>query len=120
MTIAMHDAGGATSGLSASLDAQLGARWLATSSSRRLSGAVEVVRAWMIGIERSWLAVDITRSLPDSPFHTDGGLCAAVRNLPKCYFGGGWTTEATTWCAWLTSTTTWARSTRPGTQAKLS
>jgi hypothetical protein len=49
--------------------------------------ATEVVREWMIASERTWLAVDVTRSLPELPLDGEDGLGAAVKNLPRQAFG---------------------------------
>ncbi|BCI84709.1 hypothetical protein MTY66_63340 (plasmid) [Mycolicibacterium sp. TY66] len=51
--------------------------------------AVEVVRAWLLAWDRSWLAVNFTRTRPEAPFAGDEGLAVAVRNLPRRAFGSG-------------------------------
>lgn len=51
--------------------------------------AVEVIREWMLAQDRSWLAVDFTKTRPEPPFADDEGLAAAVRALPRRAFGSG-------------------------------
>lgn len=51
--------------------------------------AVEVIRDWMLARNRSWLAVDFTKTRPEPPFAGDEGLAAAVRALPRRAFGSG-------------------------------
>lgn len=59
---------------------------LAAAVGRR---AVEVIREWMLARDRSWLAVDFTKTRPEPPFADDAGLAAAVRALPRRAFGSG-------------------------------
>jgi len=59
---------------------------VAVAAGRR---AVEVVREWMLAQDRSWLAVDFTKTRPKPPFAEDEGLAAAVRALPRRAFGSG-------------------------------
>lgn len=51
--------------------------------------AAEVVRTWLIDHNRTWLAVDFTRAMPEPPFDGEAGLVAAVVNLPGQVFGSG-------------------------------
>ncbi|MDX1886922.1 hypothetical protein [Mycolicibacterium sp. 120270] len=51
--------------------------------------AVKVVSAWLIDTGRSWLAVDVSRSLPDYPLDTNEALADAVRHLPNAVFCWG-------------------------------
>ncbi|MGB8403486.1 MAG: hypothetical protein WCE30_05315 [Mycobacterium sp.] len=51
--------------------------------------AVEVIRGWMLAYDRSWLAVDFTKTRPDPPFADDQNLVAAVSSLPRRAFGCG-------------------------------
>jgi hypothetical protein len=51
--------------------------------------AAEVVRAWLLDHDRTWLAVDFTKTRPESPFDGDDALAAAVGKLPRRVFGCG-------------------------------
>ncbi len=51
--------------------------------------AVEVIREWMLERDRTWLAVDFTKTRPEAPFAGDDALAAAVRSLPRRAFGSG-------------------------------
>jgi hypothetical protein len=51
--------------------------------------AVEVVRAWLIEHGRTWLAVEFTKTRPESPFDGDAALAAAVATLPRRAYGCG-------------------------------
>lgn len=59
---------------------------VAAAAGRR---AVELIREWMLAQDRSWLAVDFTKTRPEPPFADDEGLAAAVRALPRRAFGSG-------------------------------
>lgn len=51
--------------------------------------AVQVIRGWMLAYDRSWLAVDFTKTRPEPPFADDKNLVAAVGSLPRRAFGCG-------------------------------
>lgn len=51
--------------------------------------AAEVVREWMVRRDRTWLAVEFTRTRAEAPFAGDDALAVAVRNLPRRAFGSG-------------------------------
>lgn len=51
--------------------------------------AVEVVRKWLIERERTWLAVEFTKTRPEPPFDDDSELCVAVGRLPRQAYGSG-------------------------------
>ncbi|WP_231119557.1 MULTISPECIES: hypothetical protein [Mycobacterium avium complex (MAC)] len=65
---------------------------LARQDQARAAGerrAVEVVRTWLIERERTWLAVDFTKTRPEPPFDDDSELCVAVGRLPRQAYGSG-------------------------------
>lgn len=51
--------------------------------------AAEVVRTWLLDRERTWVAVDFTKTRPEAPFDSDAGLGAAVCELPRRAYGSG-------------------------------
>lgn len=51
--------------------------------------AAEVVRTWLLDHDRTWVAVDFTKTRPEPPFDGEGDLAAAVAELPRRAYGSG-------------------------------
>lgn len=91
MTTAAQTGGAATSGPTEGADLRLA---LLTARHDQILAAiepraVEVVRAWLLDHDRTWLAVDFTKTRPEPPLDSEAALAAAVSRLPRRAFGNG-------------------------------